>query len=177
MRQGDAAAGERAMKTVYSEIHSLASRFIAGERSGHTLEPTALVNEAYLRLIKGPERIANRHHFFALAAQAMRRVLVDHARQKRAGKRGSGVVHLNVDEAPIGTDAHGDVDILALDQALDRLAKLAPKAAKVIELRFFGGNTDKEVCQILGENLATIRREWEFGRAWLKHRLETGGRA
>ena len=146
-----------------------------GETRQHTLQPTALVNEAYLRLMRGPAVINDRHHFFALAATAMRRVLVDHARQKYAGKRGGGIDRVTLDLAP-GLEPF-DVDVLALDEALTALSKLDPRAAQVVELRFFGGHTDKEVCEILGENLPAIRRDWTFARSWLKTHLAAGGTA
>lgn len=161
------------MTAVYAELKRLARRFMAGEQSNQTLQPTALVNEAYLRLMNGPESIADRNHFFALAAQAMRRVLIDCARQRRAARRGSGAVHLNIDDQPVSSEAKSTVEVMVLDSALESLAKLDPQAAQVVELRFFGGYTDREVCSILGENFAAVRRHWEFGRAWLKHNLDS----
>jgi RNA polymerase sigma-70 factor (ECF subfamily) len=177
MRAGDTVAGEQLLSALYTELHRLAVHYMRSEGPQHTLQPTALIHEAYLRLMSGPEHINDRHHFFALAAQAMRRVLVDHARKKRTSKRGGGVAHVadmsQVDlvEAQ-GANAPG-VDVLALDDALIELSRLDPRAAQVVELRFFGGHTDNEVCEILGKNLATVRRDWEFARSWLKHRLHS----
>jgi RNA polymerase sigma-70 factor, ECF subfamily len=173
MRKGDAAAGERAMGAVYAEIHKLARHYMRSENANNTLQPTALVNEAYLRLMKGPTEIADRHHFFALAAQAMRRALVDHARKKRSDKRGGGAVALNLEDLHVASPSTGGADILAVNEALEALAKLDPAVANVIELRYFGGHTDKEVAEILGQSLATVRRHWEFGRSWLQHRMES----
>lgn len=169
MRAGDAVAANMAMREVYTELRRLASSYMRRERSQHTLQPTALVNEAYLRLVNGPDAISNRKHFFALAAQAMRRVLVDHARQKRSLKRGGGAVQVTLDAVP-GLPARS-LDVIALDEALSDLATLDPRAVTIVELRFFAGHTDKEVCELTGENLATVRREWEFARSWLRSRL------
>ena len=170
LRSGDGEALGGIMNALYSELHSLAARRMRAETRRHTLQPTALVNEAYLRLMRGPSVINDRHHFFALAAQAMRRVLVDHARQKRAGKRGGGHDQVTLELAP-GLDPI-DIDVVALDEALAAFSKLDPRAARVVELRFFGGHTDKEVGLILGEKVPTIRRDWTFARTWLKTHLK-----
>ena len=174
MGQGDAEALNGVMGALYSELHRLAARHMRGEARRHTLQPTALVNEAYLRLMHGPHLIHNRQHFFALAAQAMRRVLVDHARHKRAGKRGGGFERVALEVVP-GTQPY-DVDVLALDEALTQLARLDHRASRVVELRFFGGHTDQEVCEILGEKLPTVRRDWVFARCWLKTQLQQRAR-
>jgi RNA polymerase sigma-70 factor (ECF subfamily) len=169
MRGGDQDAVNSVMSVLYDELHRLASRQMRGEARQHTLQPTALLNEAYLRLVHGPDVVHDRQHFFALAAQAMRRVLVDHARQKRSHKRGGGLERVTLEIVP-GADPF-NVDVLALDEALTELAKLDQRASRVVELRFFGGHTDKEVCEILGENLATVRRDWVWARSWLKTRF------
>jgi RNA polymerase sigma factor (TIGR02999 family) len=169
MRLGDGEAVKEVMNALYGELHRLAARQMRGEARQHTLQPTALVNEAYLRLVQGPGTVHDRHHFLALAAQVMRRVLVDHARQKRAGKRGGGLERVTLELVP-GSGPY-DVDVLALDEALTELAKLDERASRVVELRFFGGHTDKEVCEILDEKLPTIRRDWVFARSWLKTRF------
>jgi RNA polymerase sigma-70 factor, ECF subfamily len=178
LRQGDNDALSSIMAALYSELHSLAVRRMRAETGRHTLQPTALVHEAYLRLAGGSMRINDRHHFFALAANTMRHVLVDYARQKRAGKRGGGMDRVTLDLVP-GADAV-DVDVLALDEALTAFAKLDPRAARaarVVELRFFGGHTDKQVSEILDEKLPTVRRDWSFARAWLKTHLKPVARA
>jgi RNA polymerase sigma-70 factor (ECF subfamily) len=171
MRHGDAEAVNGVMEALYAELHRLAARQMRREARSHTLQPTALVNEAYLRLMRGQVAIHDRQHFLALAAQAMRRALVDHARHKRARKRGGGLERVALDVVP-GADAI-EIDVLALDEALAELSTLAPRASRVVELRFFGGHTDQEVCEILGENLATVRRDWALARSWLKSRLQS----
>jgi len=159
-----------AFDELYTELRRLASRHMRREPARHTLQPTALVNEAYMRLMNGAGSINDRHHFFALASRAMRRVLVDHARRKRARKRGADVVHLEVDQLAEG---HGPgTDVLAVDEALTELATVDPDAAQVVELRFFGGHTDAEVADITGRSLASVRRDWTFARRWLQRRLK-----
>jgi RNA polymerase sigma-70 factor (ECF subfamily) len=171
MRGGDADALNRIMTALYSELHRLAARQMRGEIRQLTLQPTALVNEAYLRLMHGPDVVNDRQHFFALAAQAMRRVLVDYARQRKARKRGGDLKQVTLELVP-GAETY-EIDILALDEALTALSALDPRASRVVELRFFGGHTDNEVCQILGENLPRVRRDWAFARSWLKKQLQT----
>ncbi|MES1254021.1 MAG: sigma-70 family RNA polymerase sigma factor [Acidobacteriota bacterium] len=170
MRHGDGEAVNGVMSALYGELRRLAARHMRGEARQHTLQPTALVNEAYLRLMHGPDTVHNRQHFLALAALAMRRVLVDHARQKRSRKRGGGLERVTLEFVPGGEPYN--VDVLALDEALTALAKLDERASRVVELRFFGGHTDKEVCEILGEKLPTVRRDWVFARSWLKTRFQ-----
>jgi len=155
---------------LYTELRRLAARHMRREPVRHTLQPTALVNEAYVRLMNGAGSINDRHHFFALASRAMRRVLVDHARRKRARKRGAEVVHLDVDHLAGGC-APG-TDVLAVDEALTELATVDGDAVQVVELRFFGGHTDAEVADITGRSLASVRRDWTFARKWLQHRLK-----
>jgi RNA polymerase sigma-70 factor, ECF subfamily len=171
MRHGDSEAVNGVMAVLYAELHRLAARQMRREARSHTLQPTALVNEAYLRLMHGRVAIHDRQHFLALAAQAMRRALVDHARHKRARKRGGGFERVALDVVP-GANAI-EVDVLALDEALAELSVLAPRASRIVELRFFGGYTDQEVCDILGENLPAVRRDWVFARSWLKARLRS----
>ncbi len=175
LHSGDGEALGRIMEVLYTELRALAARRMREETGRHTLQPTALVHEAYLRLMRGPAVIHDRHHFFALAARTMRRVLVDHARQKFAGKRGGRMEQVTLDLAP-GLDPI-DVDVLALDQALETLTTLDPRAAQVVELRFFGGHTDKEVSEIIGTNVPSIRRDWTFARTWLKTHLKPAATA
>jgi RNA polymerase sigma-70 factor, ECF subfamily len=167
---GDPDALGDIMGTLYTELRALAARRMDRERRDHTLQPTALVNEVYLRLMRGPDVIQNRHHFFGLAAQAMRRVLVDHARHKGAEKRGGQMNRVTLELIP-GRQTM-DVDVLALDEALTTLSELDSRAARVVELRFFGGYTDKEVCEIVGAKLPTVRRDWTFARSWLRTHLQ-----
>lgn len=173
MQRGDHAAAERAIALVYGELHRIASRELRSERPGHLLQTTALINEAYARLV-GSEAldIRNRIHFLAVAGQQMRRILIDYARAGNAQKRGGGTVTVGVDGIQLGSDPRG-IDLLSLDEALEELHRIDPRAAKVIELRFFGGYTDQEVVKALGVSLATVRRDWEFARSWLFDRMHS----
>lgn len=156
---------------VYGELRNLAARYLRRERSDHTLQSTALVHEAYLRLIdQNQVRWQNRAHFFGVAAQMIRRILVDHARTKHAQKRGGNAQKLSLDEA-IGLPEQRDLDIIALDDALKLLAELDPQQSKVIELRFFGGLSIEETAEALGISPATVKREWVTARAWLLRQL------
>ena len=156
---------------VYDELRRLASRYLRHESPDHTLQPTALVHEAYLRLVDQRRvRWRNRAHFYGIAAQIMRRILVDHARAQRAEKRGAGWerVPLIEDEMPAGA---GDVDVLALDEALARLAVFDPQQERIVELRYFGGLTIDEVAEVVGVSAATVVREWTIAKAWLRAEL------
>jgi len=156
---------------VYGELRNLAARYLRRERSDHTLQSTALVHEAYLRLIdQNQVRWQNRAHFFGVAAQMIRRILVDHARTKHAQKRGGNAQKLSLDEA-IGLPQQRDLDIIALDDALKLLAELDAQQSKVIELRFFGGLSIEETAEALGISPATVKREWVTARAWLLRQL------
>jgi len=168
---GDQAAASQLLEIVYTELHRLASRYMSRERVDHTLQTTGLVNEAYLRLFgtNNPPTLNNREHFFAVAATQMRRILVDHARQNCAQKRKG--ISIPIDEA-YHVSSGRDEDLVAIDDALKELAEVDPDGAKVVELRFFGGYTDKETAQILGKNLSKVRRDWEFARSWLYDRLD-----
>jgi RNA polymerase sigma factor (TIGR02999 family) len=171
MQRGDRGAGERAVELVYHELHRIASRELRAERPGHLLQTTALIHEAYARLI-GSEalEIQNRGHFFAVASQQMRRILVDYARKKNAQRRGGGAIDIGLDNLQVGTEFRG-IDLLMLDEALKDLQHVDGRSASVVELRFFGGYTDQEVVEVLGVSLATVRRDWEFARSWLFDRM------
>jgi RNA polymerase sigma-70 factor (ECF subfamily) len=167
IRAGSKEAEEDLLRTVYGSLRRLAAHYMRDERPDHTLQPTALVHEAYLRIFGGGEvDLRDRSHFFAVAARQMRQALVDHARAVRAEKRGAGAVKVCLDEARNFGHAPND-DIEAVDEALSRLEELDPQAARVVELKFFGGLTDTEVAETLGVSFATIRRDWEFARVWL----------
>jgi RNA polymerase sigma factor (TIGR02999 family) len=175
-RRGDDAALEALMPLVYRELHLMAARYMSGERSGHTLQSTALVNEAFLRLVDQRVDWRSRAHFFAIAAGAMRRILVDHARRVHTDKRGSAVPALPLDEAlavsvPAPTD---QVDAFSLDRALRKLEVLDPQQGRIVELRFFGGLTVEEAADVLGVSPTTVKREWAIAKAWLLHALEHG---
>jgi RNA polymerase sigma factor (TIGR02999 family) len=156
---------------IYDELRKLAGYHLARERPNHTLQATALVHEAYLRLVDQTDvRWQNRAHFMAVAAQAMRRVLVDHARSRQAAKRGGGDAPLYLDEVTAAIEAP-TVDVLGVDAALTRLAEYDPRQVKVVELRFFGGLSVEETADVLGISTATVKREWSFARAWLRREL------
>jgi RNA polymerase sigma factor (TIGR02999 family) len=176
MRRGDRTAGEKAVDLVYTELHRIAAGQMRRERPGHPLQTTALVNEAYLKLIGGGAlEIHDRGHFFAVASQQMRRILVDYARAGNAQRRGGGAQQVDLDLVRLGAEPRG-IDILELDEALQELERLEPRAGQVVELRYFGGYTDKEVVEALGVPLATVRRDWEFARTWLFDRMRGGER-
>jgi RNA polymerase sigma factor (TIGR02999 family) len=170
--KGDAGALEELMPLVYAELRHLADRFMLRERDDHTLQPTALVHEAYLRLTGVREgRFNNRVHFYGAAARAMRRILVDHARQRLAVRRGSDPVVLSLDDVPnAGIDLR--LDLVALNDALDRLAAVAPRPAQVVELRYFGGMSIEEVAVYLDVAPVTVKRHWVTARAWLHRALK-----
>lgn len=170
-KSGDEAALDRLIPLVYAELRRIARRYLAHERPDHTLQPTALVHEAFLRLTD--QRKAswrNRAQFFGIAAQVMRRILVDHARRAHALKRGGGMPALPLEQAP-GTTA-SQIPVLALDAALARLAAMDPRQARIVELRFFTGLTFEEAAHVLGSSATTVRREWASAKAWLYRELE-----
>lgn len=171
MQHGDGLAGEKAIALVYTELHRIASRELRHERPGHLLQTTALIHEAYTRLI-GSEglEIQNRRHFFAVASQQMRRVLVDHARANHAQKRGGGSTPVALDNVQAGIDPRG-ADLIALDESLHELERIDPRAAQMVEMRFFGGYKDQEIADALGVSVPTLRRDWEFARSWLFDRM------
>lgn len=176
-RDGDAAALEALAPLVYAELRRLAEARMRRERPDHTLQATALVHEAFLRLT-GSDAPAweDRTHFFAVAARVMRRLLVDHARARGYAKRGGGVRRVSLDEAVELSEEPGE-DLLALDAALTRLAALDPRQHQVVELRFFGGLSVEETAEVLGVSAVTVKRDWRAARAWLYAELAEGGAA
>ena len=175
-RQGEGAAEARLVEIVYAELQRIAHRHLARERPGQTLQATALVHEAFLRLT-GQRGVdwQDRAHFFALASTMMRRVLVDHARTRLAGKRAHRSVPLSV-AGELAGDAGREVEMLDLDRALDRLAGEHPRAASIVEMRFFAGLADREIGAALGVVERTVERDWAFARAWLLRELSGAGR-
>ena len=171
-RDGDASALDRLMPLVYDELRRLAARQMRRERVNHTLQPTALVNEAYVQLL-GQRRASweNRAHFFGAAAAVMRRLLVDHARRKRADKRGGGALNVSLRDAAGAADRGSEVDMVALDEALSELAALDPPLARLVEMRYFGGLSVEEAAGVLGCSPATVKRHWKTARIWLRRRL------
>jgi len=165
--EGDTAAREALIPLVYEELRRIARHCLASQRPDHTLQSTALVHEAYLRLVDHSSvHWENRVHFFAVAAQLMRRILVDHARKQRAAKRGGGNLTLVLDEA-VAPPARRAVDLIALDDALNGLAALDSRQSQIVELRFFGGLSIEDTSQLLDISPATVKREWVTARAWL----------
>lgn len=173
---GDPQALEDLIPLVYDELRQVARQYLRRERPGHTLQPTALVHEAYLKLVDQRRiRWQNRAHFFAVAAQLIRRILVDHARARGASKRGGGLRQLTIeaDVAPAERRGQaGELDVLALDGALSRLAELDPRQAHVVELRFFGGLDVEETAEVLGVSSPTVKRDWRTAKAWLYRELQ-----
>jgi RNA polymerase sigma factor (TIGR02999 family) len=167
-QNGSQQALEQLMPLVYAELRAIAGRYFSREASNHTLQSTALVHEAYLRLI-GQQRVQwqNRAHFFGIAAQMMRRILVDHARHQQRAKRGGSDATLSLDEAMAVSEPAADVDLLALDEALTVLTRIDPRGARIVELRFFSGLTIEETAEVLAVSSGTIKREWSTARAWL----------
>ena len=173
---GDEKALEKLMPMVYGQLHHVAQRCMAGERPDHTLQTTALVNEVYLRLVDC-EKVnwQDRAHFFAMSAQLMRRILIDSARSRGYQKRGAGIAHMSLDEAP-SVCKETDTDLLALDDALKALAAFDDRKSKVVELRFFGGLSAEETAEVLGISSDTVLRDWKFAKLWLLRELDAGVR-
>jgi RNA polymerase sigma factor (TIGR02999 family) len=173
-RDGDAAALDRVMPVVHRELKRVAERLLSRERSEHTLQATALVNEAYLRLVdQRSARWESRTHFFAISARMMRRILIDHARAHLAARRGSGVVPQSLDEvAVVGPEP--DPQLIAIDEALTRLEAIDPRQGRIVELRFFAGLTVEEAAAALDTSPRTVKREWRMARAWLARELGEG---
>jgi RNA polymerase sigma factor (TIGR02999 family) len=171
-RNGDREALDSLIPLVYDELRRIAQHYLRNERQEHTLQSTALVHEAYVRLIRQDlPQWQNRAHFFAVAAQLMRQILVDHARAFRAEKRGGGAYRLALDEAE--QDARPiDIDIVALDDALNTLSLMDPQQGKVVELKFFGGLSIEDTAEVLGVSASTVKRDWITARAWLHRELD-----
>jgi RNA polymerase sigma-70 factor, ECF subfamily len=174
LRAGNRSAESRLMPLVYSELRRVARRYMRNERPDHTLEPTALVHEAYLRLV-GQREInwQNRAHFFGVAAQLMRRILVDHARARKAEKRGGHESKLALDEGLAFTEEKS-AELLALDEALTRLSQRDPRLGRAVELRFFAGLSEEEAAEVLGISTRTVKRDWQTARAWLYKEIRKG---
>ena len=173
IERGDAKSTDELMPVVYNELRRMAAHKMANEPAGHTLQPTALVHEAWLKLVAPPAQSwQNRAHFFGAAAEAMRRILIARARRKNRQRRGSGTAHLDVDEIEIASPAPDD-QLLALNDALDRFAKLEPQQAELVKLRYFVGMKIPEAAEILGISEATAKRWWAYARAWLFNEIST----
>jgi RNA polymerase sigma-70 factor (ECF subfamily) len=176
LRNGQPAATSELMPLVYDELHRLARQHMRHERPDHTLQPTALVHEAFLHLVSESERTwQNRTHFIRLAAQVMRRLLIDHARARRTAKREGRLQRIPLDEPLLVTDDQSD-ELLALNEALDRLAAIDARQSRIVELRFFGGLTVEETADALGVSPKTVKRDWTVARAWLHRELQQSRR-
>jgi RNA polymerase sigma-70 factor (ECF subfamily) len=173
--RGEREGLDRVMPVVYAELRTIAARHLARERAGHTLQTTALVHEAFMRLVdlKQVDRM-NRAYFFGAVATTMRRILVDHARRRSREKRGGGLAVVPLEDAPEPVAPDPAVDVQALDEALTRLAVIAPRQARVVELRFFSGMTIEDIAEALGVSAGTVKREWTVARAWLYAELNPG---
>jgi RNA polymerase sigma factor (TIGR02999 family) len=168
---GDQSALERLIPLVHAELRRIARRYMRNERPGHTLQTSALINEAYLRLIDAQQvRWQNRAHFFGIAAQLMRQVLVDFARSRRFKKRGGGALQVSLNEAMAITKERGE-DLVALDEALSALSKIDERKGRVVEMRFFGGLNENEIAEALKVSPETVRRDWRLAKSWLRRRL------
>jgi RNA polymerase sigma factor (TIGR02999 family) len=172
--RGDLEARDHLMRVVYDELRRRAAAYLRRERAEHTLQPTALVHEAYLRLV-GQQRIVwqNRAHFFGVAAQMMRRILVDHAKGQRRRKRFGGAVRVVLDDRA-GAVTPRDCDLLALDRALEELMAVDPQQGRIVELRYFAGLSEAQVADVLGVSRSTVTREWKIAKGWLYRRVTTG---
>lgn len=168
-QSGDQAALDKLAPAVYAELYRLAQHYMRGEATGHTLQATALVNEAYIRLVGTQQPWQSRAHFLGVAAQMMRRILVDHARARSSHKRGSNRTHVNIDDVSLITQ--DEAEVIELDEALKKLAKFDERKSKLIELRFFGGLTYEEAAEVLAISTTTLDRELRMAKAWLKQEL------
>ncbi|HSK76937.1 MAG TPA: sigma-70 family RNA polymerase sigma factor [Thermoanaerobaculia bacterium] len=170
--QGDPSALEKLIPLVFEDLRQIAARMFRRESDGHTLQPTALVNEVYLRLMDQRKiHWANRQQFFGVAALLMRRILVDYAKGRQAVKRGSGAVKLPLDEALGLAVVQDNVDVIALDEALSRLAEIDPRQGQIVEMRYFTGLSHEEIAEVLGVSVTTVKREWKTARLWLHREL------
>jgi RNA polymerase sigma-70 factor, ECF subfamily len=170
-RGGNEDALEKLIPLVHPELHRLAHHYMSRERSGHTLQTTALLNEAYLRVVDDPTRDwQNRTHFIAATAQLMRRIMVDHARERCSLKRGHAPLRVTLDDVALVTEKRSE-ELLALDEALERLAVQDPRKSRIVELRYFGGLTEEEIASFLKQSDRTVRREWRMARTWLYRAL------
>ena len=173
--RGDKESLDKLMPVVYDELRRQAARYLRREQPGHTLQTTALIHEAYVRLVDQRNvQWQNRAHFFGIAAQMMRRILVDHARTKKRAKRGGSDIKVSLDDATVAVKGQ-DLDVVAVDEALTRLAKIDEQQSRVVELRFFSGLTVEETAEVMGISPATVKRDWSMAKAWL-HRELSGGR-
>jgi RNA polymerase sigma factor (TIGR02999 family) len=176
MKRGNSEALPKLVPLLYDELRKLAGHFLREERPGHTLQPTALVHEAYLKLAGQRAGFENRAQFMAVAAQAMRRILVDYARQRVAAKRGGGVALTDLDLATVGATVEQSEELLSIDEALEKLTAIDPQQARVVEMRYFGGLTVEETAAALAIAPRTVKREWAMAKAWLRVEISSWDR-
>lgn len=175
VEKGDPRAADQLLELVYGELRALATHKMAQEAPGHTLQPTALVHEAWLRLVgSGTPTFQNRAHFFSAAAEAMRRILIDRARRRRTQRHGGGYQRVDIDDCDLASP-QADDELLAVNEALDQLSKKYPAQAEVVKLRYFGGRTNEEVAEVLGISVASVKNYWAFSRAWLLQEIKRAG--
>lgn len=173
IRAGDNGAESRLVSLVYDELHRMAARYMNRERSGHTLQATVLVHEAYMRLVaQEDQNWQNRSHFFSMAAQLMRRILIDHARSRGAQKRGGTKVKLPLEDALVAGEYNCE-ELIEVDDALNRLSRRDPRLGQIVELRFFAGLTEEEIAEMLGISARTVKRDWKVARLWLHSQLSS----
>ena len=173
IRDGNSASESRLAALVYDQLHGIAAHYMRFERPDHSLQATVLVDDAYLRLVNQEDRTwQNRTHFFAVAAQVMRRILIDHARNRNAGKRGGGRAIIQLDDAVVLTEDKCE-ELVAVDQALTHLAEWDPRLARIVEMKFFAGLTEDEVAEVLGISSRTVKRDWQVAKAWLHGELSS----
>ena len=168
---GHRAGGDRLFSSIYDELHGMARARMAGERRDHTLQATALVHEAFERLVDQRVAFRSRAHFFGIAAECMRRILLDHARRKRANKRPPPQAAVDVDAALVVDESQFEV-VVIVHEALEKLAQLDPRQARIAELRYFGGLENAEIAEVVGISVATVKRDWEVAKMWLRHALK-----
>jgi len=173
MQEGDTAASQAIVSILYQELRAIAARCLNSERRGHTLQPTALVHEAFIKMVDQKKvDYQSRGHFMAIAAMMMRRILVNHAEKRAAAKRGGGAQRIPLDDE-LGADDQKHIDLIALDEAMNKLAQRDPRKAKVVEQRFFAGMEMSQIAENLGVSLATVKRDWEYARTWLMREIHT----
>jgi RNA polymerase sigma factor (TIGR02999 family) len=172
LQQGDPKAADKLLELVYEELRALAARKMTQELPGQTLQPTALVHEAWLRLVGSENpKFENRAHFFSAAAEAMRRILIERARRRMTLRRGGGYKRVDIEKCDLATP-EADAELLAVDEALDELTREYPVQAQVVKLRYFGGRKNEEIAQILGVSISTVKNYWAFSRAWLAQKIK-----
>jgi RNA polymerase sigma factor (TIGR02999 family) len=174
--KGDGAKADELFPLLYDDLRRRAHSFLRRERPGHTLQTTALINETYLKLREQRNiEWESRAHFFAICATLMRRILVDYAKTRQRDKRGGGAVHMPLEDVMLAAKASGSIDLIALDDALNRLAAMDPQQARIVELRFFSGFSIEDTADVLGISPSSVKRDWRAAKAWLRHELEKGG--